>query len=79
MQSCNKENFKCLQEVALWYSIAILQELKHTVCTAKAGMQFLQMKYMEEIANLGKLTEFTPVSVIVPIFLIFLVDNLMNR
>ncbi|KAI6692370.1 hypothetical protein NL676_020080 [Syzygium grande] len=31
-----------------------IQELKHTVCTAKAGMQFLQMKYMEEIANLGK-------------------------
>lgn len=31
-----------------------IQELKHTVCTAKAGMQSLQMKYMEELANLGK-------------------------
>ncbi|KAF8018353.1 hypothetical protein BT93_H3289 [Corymbia citriodora subsp. variegata] len=31
-----------------------IQELKHTVCTAKEGMQFLQMKHMEELANLGK-------------------------
>jgi len=39
-----------------------LQELKLTVCTAKEGMQSLQMKHMEELANLGKLTEFTLVS-----------------
>lgn len=31
-----------------------IQELKLTVCTAKEGMQSLQMKHMEELANLGK-------------------------
>ncbi|KAA8545221.1 hypothetical protein F0562_020005 [Nyssa sinensis] len=31
-----------------------VQELKHTLHTAKAGMQFLQTKYQEEVNNLGK-------------------------
>ncbi|GMP40050.1 hypothetical protein CsSME_00010647 [Camellia sinensis var. sinensis] len=30
-----------------------IQELKHTLHTAKADMQFLQMKYREEVNNLG--------------------------
>lgn len=30
-----------------------IQELKHTLHTTKAGMQFLQMKYMEDFSNLG--------------------------
>uniref|UniRef100_A0A5B6YLE4 Putative kinesin-4-like n=1 Tax=Davidia involucrata TaxID=16924 RepID=A0A5B6YLE4_DAVIN len=31
-----------------------IQELKNTLHTAKAGMQFLQVKYQEEVNNLGK-------------------------
>ncbi|KAK9281648.1 hypothetical protein L1049_004551 [Liquidambar formosana] len=30
-----------------------IQELKHTLCTTKAGMQFMQMKFHEEFHNLG--------------------------
>ncbi|KAE9589473.1 hypothetical protein Lal_00000287 [Lupinus albus] len=30
-----------------------IQELKHTVHTTKAGMQFMQMKFHEEFSNLG--------------------------
>ncbi|AES61721.2 kinesin-like protein KIN-14I [Medicago truncatula] len=30
-----------------------IQELKHTVQTTKAGMQFMQMKFHEEFSNLG--------------------------
>ncbi|KAH1136262.1 hypothetical protein AAZX31_10G016100 [Glycine max] len=31
-----------------------IQELKHTIHTTKAGMQFLQMKFHEEFSNLGR-------------------------
>ncbi|XP_020238915.1 kinesin-like protein KIN-14I isoform X3 [Cajanus cajan] len=31
-----------------------IQELKHTIHTTKAGMQFLQMKFHEEFFNLGR-------------------------
>ncbi|KAL5565949.1 hypothetical protein UlMin_029113, partial [Ulmus minor] len=31
-----------------------IQALKHTLCITKSGMQFLQMKYQEELNNLGK-------------------------
>ncbi|OVA07458.1 Calponin homology domain [Macleaya cordata] len=31
-----------------------IQELRHTLRTTKAGMQFMQMKYHEEFSNLGK-------------------------
>ncbi|XP_058084109.1 kinesin-like protein KIN-14I [Magnolia sinica] len=31
-----------------------IQELKHTLRTTKAGMQFIQMKYSEEFSNLGR-------------------------
>ncbi|TKY52491.1 Kinesin-4 protein [Spatholobus suberectus] len=31
-----------------------IQELKHTVHTTKAGMQFLQMKFHDEFSNLGR-------------------------
>lgn len=31
-----------------------LQELKNNIYTAKAGMQFMQMKFHEEFHNLGR-------------------------
>ncbi|KAL3034537.1 hypothetical protein AAZX31_02G200100 [Glycine max] len=31
-----------------------IQELKHTIHTTKASMQFLQMKFHEEFSNLGR-------------------------
>ncbi|KAJ8619463.1 hypothetical protein MRB53_027992 [Persea americana] len=31
-----------------------IQELKHTLQTTKSGMQFIQMKYSEELCNLGR-------------------------
>ncbi|XP_010245442.1 PREDICTED: kinesin-like protein KIN-14G [Nelumbo nucifera] len=31
-----------------------IQELRHTLQTTRAGMQFMQMKYHEEFSNLGK-------------------------
>ncbi|KAF7818172.1 kinesin-like protein KIN-14I isoform X1 [Senna tora] len=41
------------QQMYLYQQQTEIQELKHTLHTTKAGMQFMQMKFHEEFSNLG--------------------------
>lgn len=51
-----------------------LQDLKQTLLTTKAGMQFMQMKFQEEMQNIGRVNALDKCSLF---FLFFsMVDSL---
>lgn len=45
---------KCLSAATAFSNSIYLQDLKGALCTTKAGMQFMQMKFHEEFSNLGE-------------------------
>lgn len=47
---------------------APLQDLKQTLLTTKAGMQFMQMKFHEEMQNIGRVNALDKCSPFFPFF-----------
>lgn len=46
--------FEMLSAATAFSNSIYLQDLKGALCTTKAGMQFMQMKFHEEFSNLGE-------------------------